>query len=199
VNTNAKKTIDHTMSSINNKLKLYCKSKSNKLHFLNNSIIKIPIGKKTYTILGTTLWSNIPAEKRSQIQDVMSDYKYIYVQDEKTKKIRNINADETTALHITNVKYIKKQILKAEKDKNKLILLVHHRPYTDSSYSADGFDPAYSSNLNHLIVSPIIFVGFGHTHVATNALLNGVKIYSNPKGYPSEKTGYDKTAKVIIK
>jgi hypothetical protein len=197
--TKAPATKEHTMEAIDKKLKKYCKDTSPKLHFLHNSKLNISVGKKKATIIGSTLWSHIPEEHQDRIQKNMSDYQYIYVQDPKNKRVRNITAKEISELYNKNAKYIKKQLAKAKKEKTKAILFVHHRPYIDSTYNVNGFDPAYHSDLNSSITSPLVFVGFGHTHVNTDITMNGVRVYSNPKGYPNQKVKYDKEAKITIK
>jgi len=189
-------TKEHTMDAINAKLKAFCQTVSPKLHFLNNSTLKLTIAKKKYVIVGSTLWSYIPIDQQDRIQKSMSDYQYIYVQD--GRKIRNVTAKEISDLHLYNVKYLKRQIMHVKKEGAKLIIFTHHCPYIKPDHDITTFDPAYYSDLTSLIKSPVVFWGYGHTHIKDDTVVNGVRIYSNPKGYPSQRTGYNNNSKAKI-
>lgn len=188
----------YTLDAIDLKLKAYCKATSSKLHFLNNTSIKLTVGKKNYLIVGSTLWSHIPEDQQERIQNVMSDYQYIYVQDPKTKRIRNITAKEVDAMFKKNIKYIKSQIIKATKTGSRVIVFTHHKPYADASYNPNTFDPAYMSDLSAIIKKPVVFWGYGHTHIKDDTIKSGVRLYSLPRGYPRQQTRFDKSAIVKI-
>lgn len=189
---------EHTMDSIDAKLKAYCKATSPKLHFLNNSTLKLTVGKKKYTIVGSTLWSWIPEDMRSKIEKEMSDYKYVYVSDAKTKKVRLLNATDVSQLFAKNIAYIKSQISKAAKTGSKVIMFTHHRPYLMPTYDATTLDVAYMSDCATIIKKPITLWAYGHTHVKDDTTVDGVRLYSMPKGYPKQQTKFDKAATVSI-
>ena len=183
---------------IDSKIKKYCLT-NKKLHFLNNDKFIYRSGKTTYYIYGCTLWSLIPEEQYKFIQNNMNDYNYIYVKDKKTKQIRNILASETTKMFKKNVAKIQQQITKVKKindrmsnskEKHEIIILTHHKPYLSPSYNINSRDSAYESDLKYLMQYPVVLWGYGHTHHYDKSIIDGVILYSNPKGYPKQKTGY---------
>lgn len=73
----------------------------------------------------------------------------------------------------------------------KFIIFTHHKPYVEENKVLSDLDFAYQSNLNYIIKNPIILWCYGHTHIKDNIVINNVKIHSNPKGYPHQKTYYE--------
>lgn len=190
-------TKNNTMKACDKKLKEICKTNA-KLHYLNNSTMKLKNNGKPYLIIGSVLWSWIPPEQRKAIQEKMNDYKYIYVKDNKTKHIRNITSDEIVNLHVKNRRYIQKQINKAKKQNMKALVLTHHKPYLSKNYNPESCDVAYESDLTNLIKSPVVTWCYGHTHVKDNRKINGVNLISNPKGYPRQQTKYNNSFTISI-
>ncbi len=186
----------HTIEGIDDKIRKFFKETSPKLHYLNNNILKIPIGKYTYTVVGTTLWSWIPEDQRSIIQSQMNDYKFIKTYDGKSAV--NLTSDYVANQHLKSYKYIKGQINKAKKTSNRIIVLTHHKPYKSETYNPLSLDVAYESDLSSLFHLPISLWGYGHTHVADNSMQGKVWFYSNPKGYPKQKTNYKKAMVVKV-
>jgi predicted phosphodiesterase len=192
-----KPTKENTIEGIDERIKTFTKT-SPKLHYLNNSSIKLASGKKEYLICGTTLWSYIPPEHQTTITKEMNDYKYIYVTDAKNKRIRSLQASDVTEMFQKNIKYIKSQRVRAKKNKIPLILLTHHKPFISESYGKNLYDCAYESDAQVLIKDPIILTAYGHTHVAYDGQVNKIRTVSNPKGYRGQKTNYNAEFKVKI-
>jgi len=186
---NSRVSKTNTLAACNKKIKAFAKT-SPKLHFLHNSTMKLTVNKKKYVIIGSVLWTWIPKEQRSDIQGMMNDYKYINVRDPKTKRIRNITSDEIAAKHLRNRRYIKAQLAAAKKAKATAIVLTHHKPYqnkkTNSSYAC-----AYESDMTHLFKKPLVAWAYGHTHIKDESTVKGIKVVSNPKGYPRQQTRFD--------
>lgn len=195
--SNGEITYDNTMQGIDEKLKKYFKMTSKKLHYLNNSTLTLKINNQPYVIVGSTLWSWIPEQQRKSVTELMNDYKYIHYLDD--KKIRKVTSDDIAAIHMKNYKYIKSQIKKAEINKSKVIVFTHHKPYLSPSHNQNSFDVAYESDLSHLFNSTVVLWAYGHTHIADNTFKGTTQLYSNPKGYPKQKTNFDKAAKLTIK
>jgi predicted phosphodiesterase len=186
----------NTIEGIDMKIKKFFKETSEKLHFLNNGSMKLVSGKNTYLIVGSTLWTWIPEDQRANVQGSMNDYNYIYTLENKT--VRKITSTDIANKHLKNYKYIKSQINKAKKLKYTVIILTHHKPYKSATFNEASLDVAYESDMTSLIAPPVILWGYGHTHVADATFINKTLLYSNPKGYPKQKTKYSnsKTIKV---
>ena len=175
------------MAACNKKLYEFCKQYKN-CYYLNNNTITI--GK--YLLIGSTLWSWIPKDMRKKVHTLMNDYHYIYI----GKNL--ITPDDVAKMHVRNVRYIKRQLLKAKKNKLKAIVLTHHKPYISDTHNPTSFDCCYESDLSSLFKQPLVLWVYGHTHVSDNITINGVKIVSNPKGYPYQRTCFKKNYTITI-
>lgn len=193
---NIEPVYENTMQGIDERIKTFFKLTSPKLHYLNNSTIKLNDNKQTYTIIGSTLWSWIPEEQRDFITTSMNDYKYIKILD--SKKIRNLSSNDIANTHMKNFKYIKTQISKAKKAGHKIIIFTHHKPYLSPEYNPKTISIAYESDLSDLFEHPVALWAYGHTHIADNSVQGKTWLYSNPKGYPNQKTKYDKKANIKV-
>jgi len=176
-------TAEDTIQATSKKITQYFKKTSNKLKYLNNSTLTLKEGKTTYTIIGSTLWTWIPEENRKIIHQNMNDYNSIYYLDDTTAK--KLTPDIVAAMHLKNKKYIKSQIEKAKG--TKIIVFSHHKPYLSEVKSS--FTCAYESDLLEL-VKEVNLWAYGHTHIRDNKTIGKTKIYSNPKGYPNQRTNF---------
>ena len=185
--------VNETIQNTAKKISAYFKNTSPKLKYLNNSTLTIKEKNSTYTIIGSTLWTWIPEENRKIIQQNMNDYNSIYYLDGETPK--KLTSDVVAAMHLKNRKYIKAQIDKAKAANNKIIVFTHHKPYLSETQS--NFKCAYESDLLEL-VKEVNLWAYGHTHVRDNKAIGKSKVYSNPKGYPNQKTKFhhDEVVKV---
>ena len=187
---------EHTIAGIDKKIKQFFKETSPNLHYLNNKVLKLTDGKHTYSIIGSTLWTWFPEDMRKAAADTMNDYNYIYTAD--ADSIRRFTPDDTAYLFTKNKKFLKAQIAKAKKRKHKIVVLTHHKPYTDKSDTRDVFNHAYESDLSELFDPQIVVWGYGHTHVADSTIQKGTWFYSNPKGYPSQKTKFLRATSISV-
>ena len=187
-----------TMRQIDKKIRQFCAT-SKKLHYLNNNTLRLMVGNKPYVFIGSTLWTNIKKENYEKVLKMMNDYKYINVEyidhDAQESGIRKLIPDDTTKMHQRSVLYISSQITKIQKvmPTAKIIVLTHHKPYISPHAK---FSETYESDLCRLFSRGISLWAYGHTHVRDDIYFNydkgRVRIYSNPKGYPYQRTGYRK-------
>jgi predicted phosphodiesterase len=206
-------THEDTVPGINKKIQNYLKSFDN-VFFLNNSTVKLNIDKKTYIFIGTALWTGIRQHDKKHIESMMNDYNSIYMPHTQIKKsiksrlpdtfknilhptatklvaVRKFNVDDMSKIHIKSLKYIKKEMEKIQPGEIGIVL-THHKPYRSSSVDKI-ITQAYETDIiGTIIKSPHrvkLFV-YGHTHVADDSHVDSVRVVSNPKGYPSQKTRY---------
>ena len=185
-----------TIQGIEERIKAFFAETSPKLIFLNNSSISITTKKNKYLVIGSTLWSWIPEENRKKIQESMNDYKFIYTYE--SSKVRPITATDIANTHLKSYKYIKSQITKAKKTNQIAVVLTHHKPYLSPTYNPNTLDVAYESDLLSLMEPPVILWAYGHTHVADNSTQGKTWLYSNPKGYPKQRTKFNNAATVRV-
>lgn len=215
---NSKKqlTAQRTIKGIDARVKaLFKELDSTKLHYLNNTSIVVSDNVKTkYLICGSTLWSWIPEDRRIDITSRMNDYRFIYIDEDTSltksdknvltksnfprKSIKQITSNDIADMYLRNCKYIKTCITNAKKLNYKLIVLTHHKPYISKDYLTNPLEVAYESDLSKLFGDPLVLWAYGHTHVADACVKNGTKLYSNPKGYPMQKTKFVKDSVVKI-
>jgi predicted phosphodiesterase len=144
---------------------------------------------------------------------MMNDYNSIYIPINSTQKfgnsssvrlssanittsnnlqiLRKFNVDDMSKIHIKSLKYIKKEMSKI-KPSEIGIVLTHHKPYRSTSIEKI-ITQAYETDIiGTIIKSPhrVKLFAYGHTHIADDSCIDGVRVVSNPKGYPSQKTMY---------
>ena len=156
-----------------------------KLHFLNNNTLKLKIKQQLYFIVGSTLWTKITGSGNhlKQIQDTMNDYVNIFVDDYNTQSgSRRFRVDDMVKLHIKTESYVKRIIIKAKRENAKVIILSHHCPIISNDTN-----PCYVVDMAHLIKPPVVLWCYGHTHIHYDNIINGVRIVSNPLGYPHQR------------
>lgn len=181
-----------TMDKINARLRAYAKSKK-KLHFLNNNMLKLQVGKHKYYLIGTTLWTYVNKKDHMTIQRAMNDYKYIHIRDK--DGVRNFRIGDMQTLHRKAVTCIKRFLTLGKKVGAKCVLLTHHKAFREKS---DTFSQAYESDLAYLFNAPLSMVAHGHTHKAFNGRVNKIKTVSNPRGYPREKTKFNNSFSIYV-
>jgi predicted MPP superfamily phosphohydrolase len=178
-----------SMTACDTKMSALCKELPNVV-FLNNQMHKIVIGRSKYLIAGTPLWSYIPQEAHQAAVSLMNDYRYIYVNN--GRRTRLATPTDTTALHLCAVRFIRRSIAKAKKHGYRLVVLTHHKPYFIPTAKQKEPVYTYETPLNDMIGAPMVLWAYGHTHKHDEQRINGVLIYSNPSGYPGEKTRFEK-------
>jgi predicted phosphodiesterase len=164
------------MESINDWLRALSVSVPN-YRFLNNTTFPLTHQGRTYHFAGTTLWTRIPEKLAKEVQASMNDYRKIYVEDK-----RHLNVDDVNKLHARGVAFLRR-IRKLEN----VILITHHKPFL-SPLKKDERNCAYETDLLRFLGPPLILAIHGHTHKHYDALVNGIRVVSNPRGYPHERT-----------
>lgn len=173
----------HTTKSsneIDEELKMIAEKFKN-VHFLQQSYVDL-FG---FRFIGCTLWSNIPSEYSDIIHSQMSDYRKIFISDEKLNK-RLLTIEDTLKWHAKQCDYLIEQI---HVSPNPIIIITHHAPIIQSN-SKRPIDYAFGTDLKHIINDKVILWTYGHTHQSWKESYKFCTIWSNPIGYPDEYTGY---------
>ena len=134
-----------------------------------------------YRFIGSTLWSNIPANPSKFIND-------FYQIPEMTVELYN-------KLHNEAVAFLESDVIRASP--LPVVTVTHHLPsysLIDPKYRTElytSYNHYFASNCEHLIRNPIVAWICGHTHTGFENMLNEIPIYCNPAGYPRENEGVD--------
>ena len=137
-------------------------------------------------IAGTTLWSHVEDQDRSDVQCFIADYRCI-------KGLTSVYT--ANAMHAIDVAWIRQQIEFAEKKGERLVIVTHHAPSLRGTSSPRNtgsiLQSAFATNLEYLFVDVDVVRAwiFGHTHHTCE--LFGGKLVSNPRGYRDDATGFD--------
>jgi hypothetical protein len=128
-------------------------------------------------VAGCTLWSN------------MSETTLQMMGDRNIKLIsKRINSTAIREWHRESAQFIAN--LPHLPDGQKWILITHHCPFlpcqSEAVDKARITDDGYYSDMK-LDSTKISHAVFGHNHIQTDEIINGVRCLSNPFGYPSEK------------
>ncbi len=149
--------------------------------FLNRSVFDID---PDIRIIGTTLWSDIADDERSEIQMSIADFQYI----------QDWSIEKCKYQHHLDVKFIKKEIQKASEENKRLVVITHHAPMKGSSHpkhAGSTISSAFSTDLKELIKPPVVAWIFGHVHYSCECMTNGVKLLSNQKGHDGENSNFN--------
>jgi len=198
------KTMDQCKRDIREHCTNLChKLKSSCIHFLDNEIVELP----NCTIVGSTLWSNIPEIYKNAIHQSINDYQQIYVKDDScTRRYRKITITDTNALHAASVVFINNTLNNINEQKP-CVILTHHAPVmhgtSEPKYERESHISrfAFASDLDDLVEQkPNVTWIYGHTHWSVSIKVGPTRIVSNQLGYQSEanKLCYQPDAQVIL-
>ena len=88
----------------------------------------------------------------------------------------------------------------AEPFAGKTVVITHHAPLLEYAYGPSfefieerhPLDAAYANDWDHLVRPPVAAWLYGHTHVAVDQVVHGVRLVCNPLGYSmGDDTGFD--------
>ena len=184
-----------TVGEIREKIREVC-SQYNNVHFLDDSVVFID----GVRILGSTLWTFIPAEMWTYGMKTQNDYHMSYI-----GKYGDINVGvplapgHTTHWHENTVKWLKEELAAPGYANTPTVILTHHAPYhlgtSDPKYEKHFDQCFYSTDISVLFKSPVLAWAYGHTHYPADITVKGVRLVSNPLGYPGELgADYEKNA-----
>ncbi len=176
------------------------------IKFLNCETLEYLYRGTLYRFIGCPFWTKIPESHGKLIEGRMNDYESIYIDwSKKLGTARKLNYKYVNYWHDKCLRYIKKEIAKSlllKKSQKKIkkvknIVLTHHKPFMGNRKT--DVQHAYESNQMTLLNSGLIhFWGYGHTHEKFFGKVGKTILYSMPKGYKRQNTGYKKNHSVNI-
>lgn len=155
------------------------------IHVLENDAIELD----GLLVIGCTLWTDFAAMGamvRSKAMGVaaheMMDYRLIR---RDKRRIRLSPSD--SALRCQDSKaWLEQQIALANRP---LLVVTHHSPTMRTLHPRFALDlstASFNNDFDELIRPPVVAWIHGHTHHSCDAIVNGVRVVSNQKGYPHE-------------
>ena len=150
------------------------------VHFLHRGSCDIaPRGQRhpRLRVLGTTLWSHVPAHREKDVGCFIADY----------RQIPGFTVRSNNEAHEAEVRWLDAEIARAEAEQTDLVVVTHHAPRHGTSHPKNDGSPlncAFSTDLTHLLNrKPIKLWVHGHTHY--NHLGQSVLV-TNQRGYASK-------------
>lgn len=130
-----------------------------------------------YYIIGATLWSNPIASELRNIICNINDFSYINDND----------ISDHVERHKRELKFILDSIENAPKDKE-IIVITHFVPDLETA-RLDGskLTSYFGTNITHLVKRKIKAWIYGHSHINTSTIINGIQLISNQIGYEENK------------
>lgn len=138
--------------------------------------------------LGTTLWTDYalhgdePAELQRAMADAvadMNDFRLIQWSDG-----RPFMPEIVREIHLTQARWLADRL--AEPFVGPTVVITHHLPHRLSihpKYSGSRYNPCFASDLDHLVRAPVGLWVHGHTHESIDYVVNGTRVFCNPRGY----------------
>ncbi|KAH7107332.1 Ser/Thr protein phosphatase superfamily protein [Auriculariales sp. MPI-PUGE-AT-0066] len=135
------------------------------------------------TVLGCTLWSDIPIEDAGMVRAGLNDFQCI----------AGWTTDEHTRIHREEVAWLTTEMeqLQREAPSRKVAILTHHAPTfqrtSDPKFKDSPINAGFATELTGCkqLWNPNLLKvwAFGHTHWLCDHDVHGVRLYANQRGY----------------
>ncbi|MFT5170756.1 MAG: hypothetical protein ACI9BD_000525 [Candidatus Marinamargulisbacteria bacterium] len=143
-----------------------------------------------FRLLGCTLWSHVPDENVTDVQETLADYQYIRTKDLSSGKSRPVTVADTNEWHEQDLTWLTAAIKKASEVGESVIVLTHHAPTFQGTsmpeYEGSAISSGFATPLEYLLAPPVVGWIHGHTHYSNHQTINGVDLVSNQVGYRRE-------------
>lgn len=137
--------------------------------------------------LGTTLWTDFAlygsgprlARAMADAKYGMNDFRVI-----RYGEAGLFRPEYARELHLAQVKWLKEKLV--ETFDGPTVVVTHYLPHRQSihpKYEGDPLNPAFASDLAHLVKSPVALWIHGHTHESCDYVVHGTHVACNPRGY----------------
>lgn len=133
----------------------------------------------TLTIIGCTLWSEIPEQVSGVIESKINDF----------KKIDGWTVQKHNEIHTMEAAWLREQVAALKGGaKRQLLVATHHAPCIEGTSrpgdSNNPWTPAFATDLlDQQGWAGIDVWAFGHTHYSTDLMRNGVRLVANQRRY----------------
>lgn len=138
------------------------------------------------TILGCTLWSNVPHQSRDVVQSKVKDF----------QKIKDWSIDDHNACHDSDLSWLLKEINSIHETNKKggkwskkqtILVVTHHAPLlqrtSSPQHSQNPWSVAFGTDILPQTQAGVQAWVFGHTHYSTDFREGPVRVVSNQRGY----------------
>ena len=202
--------VDHNMDDIIDIVKVNAEKKrqsGNQIFVLENDVVFVPVGDVVVRIIGATLWTDYNLyysqfASRMVAYRGMFDFRAIHdsaMVERLAKEASLGDVDDTSiAMKATEIflnrfnrsaKFIEGVL--DQKHDGPTIVMTHHLPSFSCvapHFEKSILNPAFASNLDHLLAKGASLWAFGHTHSSVlRRYRGGTLLVCNPAGYPTDR------------
>ncbi|WNF55380.1 metallophosphoesterase [Pseudomonas sp. SG20052] len=172
--------IDHTLRKMK-------KAAAPHVHVFENEVLILDQTR----FLVTTAWTDYSStgdvvDSKRAAWECMNDFAVIRADE----GYRRLHPDDLIAKSKTAYAWLTQELEKPFDGQT--VVVTHHAPVLD--YVGDTLPKnliaAYANDWPELLHKADLWV-YGHTHVSADFLKNGCRVVSNPRGYPSQQTGFN--------
>ncbi|KAF1826029.1 ser/Thr protein phosphatase [Dissoconium aciculare CBS 342.82] len=134
------------------------------------------------TIIGCTLFTNVPSEHAAAIQSRLVDF----------RDILHWDVGDHVEAHLEDLRWLNTQVSEIAQSGRKVVIFTHHSPCADPRarnprYPISEVDSGFVTDLSseECWTNPaVVLWGFGHTHYSCDFTLeSGLRVVANQKGY----------------
>lgn len=132
------------------------------------------------TILGCTLWSQIPQESTDIVHSKISD----------SQKIKQWSVEQHNKAHEADLTWLKDEIQtprETSQEKRSVLVVTHYAPSlqrtSSPQHAKNPWSCAFGTDLLAQSWDGVRVWVFGHTHYTTEFKKNGIRVVSNQRGY----------------
>jgi predicted phosphodiesterase len=158
------------------------------VHFLDRSVHKLE--EEGIDVLGCTLWSHIPEEKKQTALMYMNDFRQM-----------EITVERFNELHQADRAWLLTQLKRCETEGKKALVLTHYLPSFQliaEKYKGHSLNCCFASDSEDLVQWPACGWICGHSHTGVRKVINGVPCALNPHGYPAESVATRERDAILI-
>lgn len=154
------------------------------VHYLNNNVKVLD----DVVFIGSCLWTDFNNSNPLAMYEAsrrMNDYECIRkINTNPYGSSPRLNPEDTVEVHHKSVEFIK--FMLNEHRGKKCVVVTHHLPSEMSvhpRFRTDILNPAYYTELSHLMYLEPVIWHHGHTHNSCNYMIDKTEVICNPLGY----------------
>ncbi|KDQ12100.1 hypothetical protein BOTBODRAFT_424301 [Botryobasidium botryosum FD-172 SS1] len=175
-----------SLSDSDARLTIFAAAHPNSFIYLNRSRHDLT---PTLTILGCTLWSSLNPEDLDILSWSLTDF----------KRIEAFTPALYADNHDRDISWLCKAVesIRENEPQRRVLIFTHHAPTVkgtgDPKYEGGPANSAFATELTgrRCWGSPVCAWAFGHTHWSCDFTREGVRVYSNQRGYGDGTMGFD--------
>lgn len=164
--------------------------------FLHHDNPSVYLSDENVAIVGSTLWTHIPNDFKTDATHGINDYNYIPIEGD--KGIQKLTPDITNLIHEKEYAMLESTIDYWGSQKAQVCVITHHMPsysLISPRYYGSPYNCCFASHAERLMKPHVKAWIYGHTHNAGTGIIKNTICAVNARGYPNESVpGFSREA-----